>query len=361
VGGIAGRKADHVRLALASPEPGGSPGFADVALVHDALPELDRAAVDPSTTFLGRRLELPLLIASMTGGHDDAVRINGGLAALAQRHGLAMGVGSQRAALVDRDLRASYTVARARAPSAMLLANVGAPQLVTQGERPALTTAEVLDLVEMIEADALVVHLNPLQELIQPGGDRDARGWLEAIERLAADLAVPVIAKETGGGIAEATARRIAATGAAAIDVGGRGGTSFAAIEAERARELGDERAAALGDALAEWGIPTPASIVLAGRAGLPVVATGGIRSGIDAAKAIALGATLVGVARPLLQAVLEGDDAADRWVERFADELGAALFLTGSPDVATLRGRPVILGPATLAWLRASSVDALA
>jgi isopentenyl-diphosphate delta-isomerase len=266
VGGIAGRKADHVRLALASPEPGGSPGFADVALVHDALPELDRAAVDPSTTFLGRRLELPLLIASMTGGHDDAVRINGGLAALAQRHGLAMGVGSQRAALVDRGLRASYTVARARAPSAMLLANVGAPQLVAQGERSALTTAEVLDLVEMIEADALVVHLNPLQELIQPGGDRDARGWLAAIERLAADLPVPVIAKETGGGIAEATARRIAATGAAAIDVGGRGGTSFAAIEAERARELGDERAAALGDALAEWGIPTTASIVLAGR-----------------------------------------------------------------------------------------------
>ena len=350
--GIADRKADHVRLALALPGSADAPGFDDVALVHDALPEIDLGAVDPGATFLGRRLALPLVVASMTGGHPDAARLNAGLARLAERHGLAMGLGSQRAALVDPGLRSTYSAAREAAPTAFLLANVGAPQLVAQGDRPGLTTAEVETLVEMVAADALIVHLNALQELVQPAGDRDARGWLEAIRRLAGELSVPVVVKETGGGISAEVAVRIAATGAAAIDVGGRGGTSFAAIEAARAREAGDEPAAALGAAFAAWGIPTPASVVLAARAGLPVIATGGVRSGLDAAKAIALGASLVGIARPMLEAVVAGDEVADARVEQVAAELRGAMFLTGSPDLAALAGRPVVLGPATRAWL---------
>ena len=286
-------------------------------------------------------------------GTPTAARINAALARAAARHGLAMGVGSQRAALVEPALRDSYAVTRREAPTAFLMANVGAPQLVDQGTTPALGVDDVRALIDMIEADALVIHLNPLQELIQPAGDRDARGWLEAIGRLAAALPVPVVVKETGGGVSERTARRLVEAGAAAIDVGGRGGTSFAAIEAARAREAGDERSAALGDALGRWGIPTTVSIVLAGGPGSRSIGTGGIRSGLDAAKAIALGASLVGVGRPLLQAVLDGgDEAADGWVQAFGDGLRAAMFLTGSPDLAALRQRDVVVGAATRSWL---------
>jgi isopentenyl-diphosphate delta-isomerase len=353
VSDISDRKADHVRLAIATGSEGAGHGFDAIALVHEALPELDLTAIDSGATFLGRRLDLPLCIASMTGGHRDGMTINGALARVAARHGLAMGVGSQRAALADPTLRDTYAVTRREAPSAFLMANVGAPQLVAQGGRPALTTDEVATLVEMIEADALIVHLNPLQELIQPGGDRDARGWLAAIARLASELSVPVVVKETGGGVSEGTARRLVHAGASAIDVGGRGGTSFAAIEAARAGEAGDARAAALGTTFETWGIPTAASIVLASRAGVPIIGTGGIRSGLDAAKAIALGATLVGVGRPLLQAVVAGGEAAaDRWVEGFAESLRAAQFLTGSPDLSTLGRSGVILGAELRAWL---------
>ena len=352
---ISDRKADHVRLAVASGSDGSAAGFAEVSLVHEALPELDLADIDSGVTFLGRRLALPLCIASMTGGHPEGTTINGTLARIAARCGLAMGVGSQRAALVDPSLRETYAVARREAPSAFLMANVGAPQLVAQGGQAGLTTDDVRALVDMIEADALVVHLNPLQELIQPAGDRDARGWLGAIARLARELPVPVVVKETGGGVSERTARHIVEAGASAIDVGGRGGTSFAAIETARAREAGDERAAELGATFGSWGIPTTVSIILAARAGLPVIGTGGIRSGLDAARAIALGASLVGVGRPLLQAVIDGGEAAaDRWVATFADGLRAAQFLTGSPDLATLGRSGVVLGPEIRSWLAA-------
>jgi len=358
-GTISDRKSDHVRLAVASDPTADGPGFADVALVHEALPELDLSEIDPSLTFLQRRLDLPLCIASMTGGYPGGTRINGALARVAQRRGLAMGVGSQRAALVDPSLRDSYSGIRREAPRAFLMANIGAPQLVTQGEQTGLSVKDVRDLVEMIEADALVVHLNPLQELIQPAGDRQGRGWLDAIARLVADSTVPVVVKETGGGISERTARRIAGVGVAAIDVGGRGGTSFAAIEAGRAREAGDDRSAALGEALGGWGIPTTVSIVIAARAGLPVIGTGGVRSGVDAAKAIALGASLVGVGRPLLQAVVEGGEAAaEAWVDRFADGLAAAMFLTGAGDPAALGRSGVIIGSSTRSWLDSLPAD---
>jgi isopentenyl-diphosphate delta-isomerase len=211
----------------------------------------------------------------------------------------------------------------------------------------------------MIAADALIVHLNALQEAVQPEGDRDARGWTEAIARLVGELDVPVIVKETGGGISEAVARRIAATGAAAIDVGGAGGTNFAAIEGARAREGGDAGGASLGASFAAWGIPTPATVVLAARAGLPVIATGGVRSGTDAAKAIALGATAAGVARPILEAVLAGGaDAGSAWVERFADELATVQFLTGCGDLAALRRAPVVIGPDFRSWLEARPIE---
>jgi isopentenyl-diphosphate delta-isomerase len=353
---ISGRKADHVRLAAerGAVVPAGAT-FADVTIVHAAVPEVDLGAIDPSVDFLGRRLRLPLVIASMTGGFDQGGAINALLARAAERHGLAMGLGSQRAALRDRGLAGSYAIARQEAPTAFLMANIGAPQLVPQGGRPGLTSAEVEDLAGMIGADAVIVHLNPIQELIQPEGDRNGAGWADAIAALVEGLAVPVVAKETGGGVSEAVARRLASAGVSAIDVGGRGGTSFAAIEGARAAEQGDERGVRLAELLVDWGIPTPVSVALAARAGVPIVATGGIRGGLDAARAIAIGATAVGVARPLLTAALEGGDAAlDSWIGRFAEELAAVMFLAGAPTVPALGSVATVIGGETRRWLEA-------
>jgi len=357
VTGIPERKADHVRLAIAQPERASdrSAGFDDVHLVHASLPEVDLAAIDHGLTFLDRRLELPLCIASMTGGFAGGGVINAALARAAERHGLAMGVGSQRAALRNPELRDSFAVARREAPTAVLFANVGAAQLVAQGTTPALTTGEVVDLAGMIRADALIVHLNPIQELVQPEGDRNAAGWADAIARLSAELPMPVVAKETGGGVSEAVARRLVQAGVAAIDVGGQGGTSFARIEGARAQEQQRSGNISLADTLADWGIPTSVSIVLAARAGRPIIATGGIRNGIDAARAIALGASVVGVARPLLRAAVDGgDEALDDWIDRFREELRAAMFLTGSASVEALRRAPTAVVGGTRQWLDA-------
>ena len=352
---IQSRKADHLRMA-AQGDVGSrrSAGVEDVHLVHSALPEVKFDEVDLSVELLGRRLELPLVIAAMTGGHDEGGRVNAILARAAERAGIAMGVGSQRAALVDPAVRQTYAVTRENAPRAFLIANVGATQLVTQGATAAIDEDQVGELIAAIRADALAVHLNPLQELVQTEGERDARGHLDAIARLVARVDLPVIAKETGGGMSETVARQLASAGVAAIDVGGVGGTSFAAIEAMRAEERGDARGAAMGALLREWGIPTMTSIALAVRAGIPIVATGGIRSGLDAAKALAMGATAVGVARPLLQAALGGGEASvASWIERFADELRSTMFLTGSPDLDALRGQPRVILGETAEWLR--------
>jgi isopentenyl-diphosphate delta-isomerase len=240
-----------------------------------------------------------------------------------------------------------------------LIANIGVAQLVAQADRPALSGAELEQLVAMIGADALAVHLNAVQELVQPEGQADARGWLDAIELVARSSSVPVIAKETGSGISAPTARRLRDSGVAALDVGGRGGTSFASIEAARAGERGDRRGMLLGELLANWGIRTLASVAAACGSGLPVIATGGVRSGLDAAKAIAVGATAVGVARPLLQAALKGDAALDEWIENFKTGLVAAMYLTGSANVAALaQARTVVTGE-TAEWIRQLTEDA--
>jgi isopentenyl-diphosphate delta-isomerase len=347
------RKADHLRLAATSDVDALSdPGWADIKLVHNALPEIDLYDVDLSAAFLGRRLGVPLLIAGMTGGHRTAHEVNAVLARAAERHGLAMGVGSQRAALRRQDLAYTYTVVREQAPTALLIANVGAPQLIDQEQAPALSRAEVQSAVDMIRADALAVHLNFLQESVQPEGERRAAGCADALRQVAASVGVPVVAKETGAGMSRATACQLRALGVRALDVGGMGGTSFAAVEGLRASAQGASGSERLGEVLRDWGIPTPVSVVGALAAGLPVVATGGIRSGLDAAKALGLGATLVGVARPLLQAALQGDAAVEAWIEQFVSELRTVLFLTGSRDVAALRAAPRVIAGTTREWL---------
>ena len=254
------RKAEHLRIAAEEDvETRRAPGWDDVHLVHDALPATDAANIDLSARLLGHTLALPLLIAGMTGGHSGAERVNETLAEAAARHGLGIGVGSQRAALRDPSLRRTYAVVRERAPKAFVIANVGVSQLVAQDDGAPLGAKEIRTLVEMVGADAIALHLNYLEESVQPEGQTRASGLDAAIRRLVRQCSVPVIAKETGAGIGGPVARRLRALGVKAIDIGGVGGTSFAAIEALRAQDRGDVARAKLGRVFRDWGLPSAA------------------------------------------------------------------------------------------------------
>lgn len=349
------RKAEHVQVALthdiAAPQ---SASWADIHLIHQALPEVDLDEIDLSTPYLGHRLRYPIFVSSLTGGHADVAIINERLGAIAQEYGLAMGVGSQRAALVTPQLAETYSVTRAKAPDAFLIANVGAPQLIAQRGKPAFTLDDATAAVRMIGANALAIHLNYLQEAAQPEGDRKARGALDGVRAIAAAVGVPVIAKETGAGVNYMQARRLAGVGVAAIDVGGAGGSSMAAMEAQRAENRGDRKTGAIGALFRDWGIATPIAVVEAhaGAPGLPITATGGVRSGLDAARALALGATLVGLGFPFLKAAAESETAVRDFLEQFLAELRVAMQLTGSASVAELRRAPVVVTGATRAWL---------
>ena len=352
-GEIEKRKAEHLRLAAdGDVETRRAPGWHDVHLVHDALPVTDAAHIDLGVRLLGHTLSLPLVIAGMTGGHSGAERVNAALADAAARHGIAMGVGSQRAALRDPSLRRTYSVVRERAPKAFIIANVGVSQLVSQDDGAALGATEIRSLIAMVGADAIALHLNYLEESVQPEGQTRASGVEAAIARLVRQSAVPVIAKETGAGVDRAVALRLRKLGVKAIDVGGVGGTSFAAIEALRAKDRGDDARARLGEVFRDWGLPTAVAVAGCAGSGLPVIATGGVRSGLDAAKALALGATAVGVGRPLLQAALEGSAAIDRWLAQFALELRTATFLAGVKRARDLASRPPIVTGETRDWI---------
>jgi len=347
------RKSEHLTLASGEGvETRASAGWDDVHLAHDALPAVDAADIDLSVELLGRALRSPLVITGMTGGHQAAREVNRVLAGAAERHGLAFGVGSQRAALRDPSLVPTYSIARETAPTAFIVGNIGISQLLDQPGEHALGHEDVVRVIEMVRADALAVHLNYLEEMVQPEGQTRARGADRALAELARTCGVPVIAKETGAGIGRATALRLADLGVRAIDVGGVGGTSFAAIEARRARDRGDERRGLLGERFTDWGLPTAVAVVGARATGLPIVATGGVRSGHDAAKALALGATAVGVGRPLLQAALKGDAAVDEWIAQFDLELRTATFLSGATSVRTLISVPRVILGSTKEWI---------
>jgi len=331
----ASRKRDHVRIVLGEDvaAKGIDTGFAAYRLPHTALPELDLAAIDLTTTFLGKPLRAPLLISSMTGGAPDVARINLALAEAAQALGLAMGVGSQRAAIRDDRLAATYQVRRV-APTIPLLANLGAVQL-----NYGYGVDECRRAVEMIDADALILHLNPLQEAVQPEGNTNFKGLLDRIAQVCAQVGVPVIVKEVGNGIGAAAAQRLAAAGVWAIDVAGAGGTSWSEVERFRQPSASGARVAG---AFAGWGIPTTAAL-RAVRAALPaitLIGSGGIRSGVDMATALALGADLCGTARPALgPAVAAGGAAAVvEDLQGYLDELRIALFCSGCGDLAALR-----------------------
>jgi len=345
------RKAEHVNIILNENVSADYDYWNDVHLVHDAVPEIDFDEIDTATTLLGRKLAAPLIISSMTGGFGGGKEINGNLAKAAAEVGVAMGVGSQRAALEKPELAETYAVVK-EYDVPLRFANLGAPQLVPQEGKRAYGLEDARRAMEMIDAHVLIVHLNFLQEIVQPEGDHRGRGVLDAVRRLAAN--VPVMAKETGAGISREVALRLKKVGVKAIDVGGLGGTSFSAVEFYRAKKDAATLKERLGATFWNWGIPTPAAVQLA-NVGLPVVATGGIRSGLDVAKAVVLGAGAAGMAKPMLEAAKESAEAVVRELRAVIEELKAAMFLTGARTVKDLAARTAIVTRPTADWLEAA------
>ncbi len=328
------RKTDHLQICLQEGVEGRgiSAGWERYRLQHEALPDLDPAAIDLGTEFLGRRLRAPVLISPMTGGTSHAGEVNRRLAAAAEALGLAMGVGSQRAAIEDPGLAATYQV-RDVAPHVVLLANLGAVQL-----NYGYGLDECRRAVEMIEADALVLHLNPLQEYLQEEGNRDFRGLLPKIEAICRGLGAPVIVKEVGWGLSPAAVRALLEVGVSAVDVAGAGGTSWGYVESRRSA---DESVHRLAEVFDSWGLPTAEAIRgarAAAGAGASIIGSGGIRNGLQAAKALALGADLVGIARPLLRPATLSAEAVIAHLRQFLAELRLAAFATGSRTVADLQ-----------------------
>ena len=348
------RKIEHVNIALerdvSAPQQA---NWSDIRLVHQALPEVDLDSVYTSVEFLGQRLRYPLFISSLTGGHPDVLTINRNLARAAEEYGLALGVGSQRAAIVNPEVADSFAVTREQAPHAFLIANIGAPQLIAQERHEAFTIEQVQRATTMIGANALAVHMNSLQEAAQPEGDRRAFGEVEALRKLIPQLALPVIAKETGAGVNREQALILRSCGVSAIDVGGAGGSSMSALEAFRSQSRGDEQTMRIGALYRDWGIPTPISVVECSVARLPLISTGGVRNGLDAARALSLGASLVGVGFPFLKAASQGYEAVCELLEGFIAELKVAMQLSGAATIQQLHEADVVVTGETRAWLQ--------
>ena len=343
---IARRKADHLELAAS-----GKAEFAErttlleqVNLVHQSLPELAVDDIDLGLDLFGKRLSAPLVVTGMTGGTAEAATINRDLARAAEACGVALGVGSQRAMAEHPELAATFEV-RDVAPDVLLIGNIGAVQAAALGPR------RVAELARAIGADAMAIHLNPAQELIQDGGDRDFRGVVAMIGKLVQSMPVPVMVKETGCGLSPTAARQLSSVGITHVDVSGAGGTSWVAVESQRAAS--GSAAADLGRELWDWGLPTAVSIVACERAGLLPIASGGMRTGLDVARALALGAIAGGMAAPVLRAQRAGGEAAVReLLERVIGSLRAVHLLAGARTPAALAAAPRHLGAELRTWL---------
>jgi isopentenyl-diphosphate delta-isomerase len=327
------RKSDHIRINLEEDVnfQGLTTGLENYRFLHQALPEIDLAQVDTSVVFLGKKLRAPLLISSMTGGTEKAQQINRTLAQAAEAKGIAMGVGSQRAAIEDFSLVKTFQV-RSLAPTTALLANVGVVQL-----NYGFTIEHCQRAVDMLEADALILHFNALQEAVQPEGDTRFGGLLRKIEQICQTLPVPVIAKEVGWGFSADTVGRLVSAGVFAIDVAGAGGTSWSQVEMHRATTEVQRRIAAT---FVDWGIPTSEAILAAKQAApnIPIIASGGLRNGLDMAKCIALGATMGGMAGPFLKAAVDSLRAVLDEIRITQTELQIAMFGIGVSSIAELR-----------------------
>lgn len=332
------RKSSHVDLVLKEKiDYLKSTGFEKYEFVHNALPEIDFSEIDTSVGFFSHKFSAPIIVSSMTGGYDRALRINSAIAELCKERNIGMGVGSQRQALQNGDYLETFKVVRRIAKDIFVMSNIGAAQ-VADG----FALKQVRRIIDMVEADALAVHLNALQEFIQPEGDRNFSGVLKGIADIVRKIEIPVIVKETGAGIGAAAAKRLIDAGVSAIDVSGAGGTSWAAIEALR---RDDER---IGRKFWDWGIPTAEALVqvnaLQSRKKIRLISSGGIRDGVDVAKSIALGADLCAGAQPFLKALdRDGTKGLIKEFDYWVDELKGAMFLTGSRNLNQLKKAKIL------------------
>lgn len=350
------RKADHIRIALNENVQARNvtTGLEDVHLIHRALPEINKKKIDLSTTVFDHKFAAPLIAGAITGGTQEALKINATIAEAVEELGLGMGVGSQRAAIENRKLERTFTIARKKAPTAFLIANIGGAQLVN-----GYGLKEVKRAMEMVDADAIAIHLNALQEAVQPEGQTDFEGVLERIREITTRIDKPVIAKETGAGMVAEDAKELEDAGVKGIDVGGAGGTSFAAVEYYRAKGRQNSAHRSFGDAFWDWGVPTAVSIVEASMTTrICVIGSGGIRSGIDIAKALTLGATLTSLSSPILKAAIRNVNQTKSALSLLIDELRNAMFLVGANSVQQLRKSPVVITGRTAEWLAARGFD---
>jgi isopentenyl-diphosphate delta-isomerase len=336
---VSNRKVEHLRINLEENVQffDVSTGLDKYRFVHQALPEVDLASIDTSLSLFGKRLRAPILVSSMTGGASQAERINRNLATAAQATGIAMGLGSQRAAIADPALASTYRV-RDVAPDILLFANLGAIQL-----NYGYGVDECRRAVEMIDADALILHLNPIQEAVQEHGNINWSGLLRKIAQVCRALEHPVIVKEVGFGISQEVARQLLDAGVSGIDVAGAGGTSWSAVEAKRAP---NPQLKELAQVFWDWGIPTADSLVAVRQAtpSVPTFASGGIRNGIEIAKCVALGASLVGLASPLLKLANVSAADTEQGIDALVTQLRVAMFGIGARDLSVLRDTTYLL-----------------
>jgi len=350
------RKLEHVEICLKeNVECKEKHWFNYIHLIHKSLPEVDFDDITLEVEFLGKKLKAPIIVVGMTGGHEDTLEINSTIAEVVEELGLGMGVGSQRAAIENSNLEYTFKVVREKAPTAPIIGNIGVTQLVS-----GYTIREVVKAIEMIDADAIAVHLNPAQEVFQIEGDKRFTNAIRKIIELAEELEKPVIVKETGCGISMEVASKLASSKILGFDISGAGGTSWIIVEMIRVAKRGFKILEEVAKTFTNWGNPTVVSIIetrYAARDKL-IIASGGLRSGLDIAKSIALGADLGGIGLPVLKYAVKGKEELRNYLEKLILELKIAMFLTGSKNIDDLRKTPIVLDVPIRNWIEMRGID---
>ncbi len=342
------RKMDHINICLNEKIEPSYNYWNDVKLIHEALPEIDLDEIDMRCNVMGRKLEFPFIVTAITGGFEGAKKINANIAEACAELGIGMGVGSERAGIDDVDTESYEIIKNYDVP--LVIGNVGAPQLIKQKKKKAYGVEDINKAKDLIDADYVAIHLNFLQEVVQPEGDTNAKRCYDAIRDIARE--VPIIVKETGAGISNDTLERIEGIGINGVDLAGMGGTSFSAVELYRARDSNNSILSSLGETFFDWGIPTPVSVLTADT-NLPLIASGGVRTGLDVARAIVLGASCAGAANLVLKEAMESANAVKNKLTIIREELRAAMLLTGSADLEELSNKKYVLLGQTSEWMR--------
>jgi isopentenyl-diphosphate delta-isomerase len=344
------RKLDHIKICLEEDIEfkTKTTGFEDISFIHRAIPEIDMNEINYEIDFLGHHFRSPLIIGAMTGGHQEALSINEKLAEIAEKFEIGIGVGSQRAAIEDKNVENTFSIVREKAPKAFVISNIGAPQLIN------LKYSDINKLITMLSSNALAIHLNKLQESIQPEGETRFKDFSKELKKLISKIEIPIIVKETGSGISMEDAEILEKIGVSAIDVSGSGGTSWAAVESFRGNNK-------YGDFFREWGIPTAVSIIeCTNSTNIPIIASGGIRDGLDVAKALALGADIVSISLPFLRQVKKGIKYAENYLNEIIKQLQVVMYLIQAKNIKDLKKTPLLITGKTAEWLRLRGFDIL-